>query len=380
MTDRPLSILLAGDYPADPTLGSAKVFYKLHEEFRARGHDCDILFADEIGGPAHRQIRQAAAPWFAGAAIRRRLDRKSYDIVDVASAEGMRIAAQRNRTYAVVSRSNGLEHLNYRRMLEDHDAGLVRKGWTRRIWYPLTRLSQVAAAARSADRLLLLNEEDRRFAIARGWKRDDQIDLVPHGVSERFLRDSFGEGGGERGQGLLFCGSWDHMKGIAYLVRTFERLHERGRALRLTILGPGVDPSIVLSAFTAQVRPFIRVIPRADEQQVIDAYRAHDVLLWLSTYEGFGLVPLEAMSQGLPLVATPVGCVPSLVRDGENGLVIPTRSPDAAVAAVERLMDAPELRRSLGAAARRAVAGMTWAQTARRTLEVYARAREARGA
>jgi D-inositol-3-phosphate glycosyltransferase len=84
------------------------------------------------------------------------------------------------------------------------------------------------------------------------------------------------------------------------------------------------------------------------------------------------------MTQGLAVVATPVGCVPTLVRDGRNGLVIPKRNSDAAVAAVERLMDAPELRLSLGAAARCAAASMTWAHTARQTLEVYARAREAR--
>jgi glycosyltransferase involved in cell wall biosynthesis len=83
------------------------------------------------------------------------------------------------------------------------------------------------------------------------------------------------------------------------------------------------------------------------------------------------------MSQRLPAVATPVGCAPSLVRDGENGLLVPTRDPDAAAAAVERLMNAPSLRRALGDAARQAVSGMTWGQAARRTLDVYARARQA---
>ncbi len=378
MTDRPLSILLVGDYPPDPTLGSSKVFYKLQEEFRARGHDCDLVLGEEIGGPAYRQVRQLVAPWFAAAAIRRRFDRKSYDVVDIASAEGLRVGGLRNASgprFAVISRSNGLEHLNYRRMLEDHDVGLAAKGWTRRIWYPASRLSQVAAAARRADRLLLLNEDDRRFALERGWKRSTEIDIVPHGVSERFLTDAATQM--DRGKGLLFCATWDHMKGIAYLVQTFERLHERGRRLHLTVLGPAVDPQMVLSAFATSVREFVHVVPRAAEQQVIEAFRTHDALLWLSTYEGFGLVPLEAMSQGLPVVATPVGCVPSLVRDGENGLVVPRRDAEAAVAAVERLMDAAGLRRTIGEAGRRSVAGMTWGQTARRTLDVYARAREA---
>jgi glycosyltransferase involved in cell wall biosynthesis len=376
VTGQPLSILLVGDYPPDPTLGSSKVFYKLQEEFQARGHDCDIVFGDEIKTPRLRQIGQVVSPWRAAAAVGRRLERKRYDVVDVASAEGFWIGALRrmgaHRRLALIARSNGLEQLNYRRMLDDHRAGLVDKGWTRRIWYPATRLSQVAAAARLADRLLVLSEDDLRYALDRRWKSEDRIDVVPHGVSDRFLNGTPAEE--ERGRGLLFCGSWDHMKGIAYLVRAFEQLHERGRRMELTVLGPGVEPPSVLAAFSEDVRRFVHVVPRAAEGQVIEAYRTHDVLLWLSTYEGFGLVLLEAMSQGMAVVTTPVGCVPSIVRDGENGVLVPKRDSGAAATAVERLMDAPDLRRKLGGAARRAVAGMSWGQTARMTLDVYARA------
>lgn len=382
MNDRPLSILLAGDYPPDPTLGSSKVFYKLQEEFAARGHDCDVVFGDEIAAPRTRQIGQLVSPYYAARAIRRRLERKRYDVVDVASAEGLWVGVMRKagawKDLALVARSNGLEQLNYRRMLDDHDAGLVRKGITRRVWYPVSRLTQVAWAAHLADRLLLLNEGDRTYALDHGWKTADAIDVIPHGVSDRFLHDVPSESA--RGKGLLFCGSWDHVKGIAYVVRTFERLHDRGRRLDLTILGPGVAPAVVLDAFSPAVRPFVRVVPRVPEQDVITMYRTHDVLLWLSTYEGFGLVLLEAMSQRLAAIATPVGCVPSLVRDGENGVLVPPRDPDAAAAAVERLIDAPDLRRALGDAARETVSGMTWAQAARRTLDVYARARQAHAA
>jgi D-inositol-3-phosphate glycosyltransferase len=106
-------------------------------------------------------------------------------------------------------------------------------------------------------------------------------------------------------------------------------------------------------------------------------YRSHDVLLWLPTYEGFGLVLLEAMSQEMAVVVTPIGCAPGLVRDGVNGVIVPTRDPAAAAAAAGRLMDAPALRRTLGAEARRSVAGMTWTATARNTIAVYRRALEA---
>ena len=376
-----LSILLAGDYPADPTLGSSKVFYKLQEEFVALGHRCDILFGDEIRGPQSRQIRQAVGPYYAAQAIARRMGRVKYDVVDIASAEGLfigllnRISARAATPY--VCRSNGLEPLNYRRMLADARAGLTSKPWTRRVWYPLSRLTQVAWAARLAHRLLLLNTQDREYALNEGWQPADRIDLVPHGVSSRFL-DGRADAASPRGEGLLFCGSWDHMKGIAYLVSAFERLHAHGAPYRLTVLGPGLPESTVLAAFTAAVRPSVRVIARVAEDEVVRLYRSHDVLLWTSTYEGFGLVLLEAMSQELPAVTTPVGCAPALVRDGENGLVVPPRDPDAIVAAVERLMADAGLRRRLGAAAAKSVAGMTWRATAERTLDVYWRAIEQR--
>ena len=370
-----LSILLAGDYPPDPTLGSSKVFYKLQEEFQALGHRCDIVFGDEIKSPRWRQIGQLVSPWRAASAVAARLDKVAYDVVDIASAEGLWIGVLKKlgayKKTAFISRSNGLEQLNYRRMIDDHRAGLTRKGWTRRLWYPATRLSQVEGAARLSDRLLLLNEVDRRYAVEHGWKPEDEIDVVPHGVSARYLDADIAESTPERGRGLLFCGSWDHMKGIAYLVAAFERIHAAGRALPLTILGPGVDRDRVLSAFPERLRSFVQVVARAPEPDVVRMYRTHDVLLWTSTYEGFGLVLLEAMSQRLTVVTTPVGCAPGLVRDGENGLMVPARDPEAIAAAVGRLMDDPQLRRTLGDAARESVARMTWRSTAERTLAVY---------
>jgi hypothetical protein len=189
-----MRILLVGDYPRDPRLGS-KVLMKLQEEFRSQGHACDLLLADDLGqSPRHRALRWALEPLAALAAVSRAFrERGPYDVVDIASAEGLWVGALRrmglfNRA-AVIARSNGIEHLNYRRMIDDHNAGLMAKPWIRRLWYPALRLTQVAAAARAADRLIVLNEADRLFAVSLHWKHESAIDLVPHGVSARFLVD-----------------------------------------------------------------------------------------------------------------------------------------------------------------------------------------------
>ncbi len=374
MTARPLRILLAGDYADDPRLGSAKVAHKLREEFIAAGHECSALFAHDIGeAPSGRQVRQLVSPFLAARAIRAALARVPYDVVDAASAEGLWFGVEKRlggwRSVVYVCRSNGIEHLNYQRMLDDSTAGLADKPLSRRLWYPASRLTQVAAAARLADRLIVLNDGDRRFAADRGWQPPDRIDVVPHGVSERFLRAPRGDT--PRGGGALFCGAWDRVKGITYLVDAFDRLASGMRPVPLTILGPGLSASDVLQSIPERLRPSVTVVDRVPEDRVLEEYRRHDLLVFPSTYEGFGLAVLEAMSQGLPVVATPVGCVPDLIRDAENGVIVPPRDAGALAQAVQRLMDAPAERDRIGANAAASVASMTWRRTAERTIEVY---------
>lgn len=378
-----MKILLVGDYPDDPRLGSAKVPHKLREEFRALGHQCDTLFAEEIGDfPRQPRLRQALRPAAAARAIGRAFrERGPYDVVDAASAEGFVFGLSRRAGrypgVAFVSRSNGLEHLNYRRMLDDHRAGLLRKPWTRRLWYPAVRLTQVEGAARLADKLILLNEGDRAYALRRGWKRGRDVVVIPHGVSERFLSGRGDRRGGER-RGILFCGSWDHTKGIHYLAGAFSRLLETGPPTTLTLLGGGVPAEQVLSAFPEGARRFVSVIPKVPEEEVMRQFGRHDLLMFCSTYEGFGMVVVEAMSQGLPVVATPAGCTTALIRDGETGLVVPPRDAEALADAARRMLSDGALRRRVAGNASRLVGELTWRNTALRTLGVYDAARQGR--
>ena len=90
------------------------------------------------------------------------------------------------------------------------------------------------------------------------------------------------------------------------------------------------------------------------------------------------MVLIEAMSQRLPVVATPVGCAPSLVETGVSGLLVPPRDPVALAAALQRMLQSPALRARCAEAALRTVRAMTWTATAQHTLAVYDRARAGR--
>ena len=150
MSATPLSILFVGDYPPDATLGSPKVFYKLQAEFR-RSDIAATSCSPRRSAARPSGIRQLVSPWRAGNAIVRRLEVGGVRVVDAASAEGLffgilkRFAIYEHVAY--VCRSNGLEQLNYRRMLDDAREGLRRKPLFKRVWYPASRLTQVAAGA-----------------------------------------------------------------------------------------------------------------------------------------------------------------------------------------------------------------------------------------
>jgi glycosyltransferase involved in cell wall biosynthesis len=144
------------------------------------------------------------------------------------------------------------------------------------------------------------------------------------------------------------------------------------------VLGGGVPESTIRHAFSVDARRLLTIVERAPEADVMDAYRSHDVLAWPSTYEGFGMVLVEAMSQRLPVVATSVGCAASLVRTEQTGLSVPVRDAGALAGALQRMLSDPPLRARCAGQAFGAVRGMSWTNTAKQTLQVYARARAER--
>jgi glycosyltransferase involved in cell wall biosynthesis len=90
-------------------------------------------------------------------------------------------------------------------------------------------------------------------------------------------------------------------------------------------------------------------------EDVPDLLASFDVFAFPSLYEGLCVAVIEAQAAGVPVVATPVGGIRETVVDGETGLLVPTRDPQALAAAIRRLLEDPELARRLADEARRRV-------------------------
>ena len=113
--------------------------------------------------------------------------------------------------------------------------------------------------------------------------------------------------------------------------------------------------------------------------QMADLLRSADVVVCTPWYEPFGIVPLEAMACGVPVVGSAVGGLLDSVVDGRTGILVPPRDPVAIARAVRSLLDSPEQRAAYGRAGReRVLAHYTWDRVAASTAQIYARVMAAR--
>jgi glycosyltransferase involved in cell wall biosynthesis len=363
-------VLLAGDYPPDERFGSSRVLLRLAAEMVAMGHDVRRLLADEL------------APWVPGARLRPLfvprvlaarhdgLARASgeFDVVDVSGGDGAALfsrLARRGAATACIARSHGLEHRWYQAMLDDHRLSRASKPWYRRILFPLVRLPQVEASIRSADAAIVAASPDRDHIVSARWLPPGRVHVVMHGL------DPVVDRAVARTRDLLFAGSWILRKGTVDLVRAFTNVARVRPDVRLTVAGTGVNASEVRAAFPAALSGRIDVIERLAPEEMAEAYASHRILVFPSTFEGFGLVVPEAMAAGCVPVSTPVGAVPDLVRHDADGLIVPPRDPDAFAAAVIALLADPERLARLAASARARSRSLSWQKAARDTLRVY---------
>ncbi len=110
------------------------------------------------------------------------------------------------------------------------------------------------------------------------------------------------------------------------------------------------------------------MLPRTKLRKAVNAA---DVVAIPSYYESFGLVALEAMACGTPVVASRVGGLTSTVRDGETGFLIPWRCPDPFAERLELLLGNRQLRQQFGAAAQQVAGALAWPNVAAQLLTVY---------
>jgi len=184
---------------------------------------------------------------------------------------------------------------------------------------------------------------------------------------------------------ILFVGRIERLKGIDTLIRSIGILRERGILAEnphdLAIIGgdPNVDASMLnvemarLQALCHELNlnDLVIFLGKRGQDTLPYYYSAAEVLVMPSHYESFGMVALEAMACGTPVVASQVGGLAFLIQDGVTGFVVPDGNPTLLADRLEQLIRDPQLRQRLGQQAADYARQYAWEKIAQRMLQVY---------
>jgi D-inositol-3-phosphate glycosyltransferase len=182
---------------------------------------------------------------------------------------------------------------------------------------------------------------------------------------------------------VLFVGRIERLKGVDTLIQAMSclQLKQQGRPVHLAIIGgdPAASPEEMTAEMTRlqklcddlAVGQTVVFLGKRDQDRLPYYYSAAEVLVMPSHYESFGMVALEAMACGTPVIASEVGGLAYLVRDGETGFTIPDQEPEELCDKISWLLNDAQLHATMSQRAVEYAQDYAWEKIAKQIVEVY---------
>jgi phosphatidylinositol alpha-1,6-mannosyltransferase len=199
-----------------------------------------------------------------------------------------------------------------------------------------------------------------------------RVAVVPEGIDLAEWRARFAAAPRveHRGPTVLAVGRMYSRKRFVDLLQAAARLRTAHPAARFRIVGKGPEwDAVVRLHGTLGLAGTVTLLGDVTRDQLAAEYAGADGFCLPSVQEGFGIVFLEAMAAGLPIVACRAAAVPEVVLDGETGVLVPPRDPDALARALADVLTRRDWARELGEAGRRRVQEFALEKVARRFLD-----------
>jgi phosphatidyl-myo-inositol dimannoside synthase len=247
-----------------------------------------------------------------------------------------------------------------------------RYAWLYPILAPLLR-----RIWRNASAVLAISEEHRRLAHA--FMPAQEIAIVPNGVDTALFHPAAERAGSA--VTILCVGRLIERKGQHHLLKAFAGMRSRVRtSARLVLAGTG-DAAGELEALARSLHlgdavEFLGAVPR---EEIPALYRSADVFVLPSQCEGMSMALLEALASGLPAVTTPTGGADELIRDGENGVLVPWADTERLSSVLANLVDDHVKREAMGWKSRGIAQQYEWSAITRQYLTICEAAMAAGG-
>jgi phosphatidylinositol alpha-mannosyltransferase len=171
---------------------------------------------------------------------------------------------------------------------------------------------------------------------------------------------------------ILFVGRMEPRKGLIHLLRAFRKLQRDGVRARLLIVGTGPgDREARRYVLTRQLED-VEFLGRVPEAQKAQLFKTADIFVSPATgRESFGIVLLEAMSAGAPIICSDIHGYRGVVRRERDGILVEPGNADALAASIRRLIDDPQLRAQLSRAGEERAQLFTWERVGQAVEEYY---------
>lgn len=246
---------------------------------------------------------------------------------------------------------------------------------------PELRIQSEKEIVTTVDCIIASTPEERNNLVHLYGSQPEKVRVIPGGVDLDFFHPLDKEKARRElhledyGRVLLFAGRLQPIKGLDLLLRALTHL-PNGRSTRLLVVGGNAGKADELAKLTSLVSELgisnkVTFVGAVEHEKMPTFYNAADICVIPSYHESFGLVAVEALASGTPVVASRVGGLATIVKDGETGYLFDERSPEALAMYLCLLMGENEIRESMAKVARQSVMKYDWSSTARRVLRVY---------
>lgn len=262
-----------------------------------------------------------------------------------------------------------------------HPIWSIEGGWTRHRLRAFYDRQLAGPIVRDAACVIVQTREEERLlrTLALPLPR---VEVIPPGYAPLATvapAGTFRSKYGISGPYLLFVGRLASNKGLLPLVEAFAAVAHDHPDATLVLVGEdgGMRSAVEAAAARSGLGARLRIVGHVGEDAVLaDAFRDARFTILPSEYEAFGLVLLESLAQGTPVIASRVGGIPEFVPDGQAGLLVPPNDPGELARAIERLWTDETLGRHLGAYGREyVVPAYTWDHLVDRLLTLYGEVR-----
>lgn len=201
----------------------------------------------------------------------------------------------------------------------------------------------------------------------------DEYDIIPNGIQVDDFADAKPFPHLQDGKvNLLWVGRLEKRKGLKYLLSAYSKLKWDWPDLRLIIVGPGKPDADSYRIIGERALNDVVFVGDVSDEDKARYYKSADIYCSPATgKESFGIVLLEAMAAGKPVVASNIEGYASVITHGHEGLLVPPKKDEQLANAIGALLKDPALRARLGANGRETVEEYRWERVAERVMDHY---------